>query len=274
MTDNKKIEEIILNKIQDFGYEPYNIERGSGYFIFTYGDNSVVHFRLKGLWKHWKFGMWIFADNLKPEELEANKEHPAHMQPKVVSVFAQYDTQIDKFKPSRSDLCWEIEARDWEDTLNAPYGFWELEAMLGMMKRHPFMCYCGCCGEHNGYYNKSFILQFLKYESQEYIKAFNKAIKTAIYLPYTKAKIFFAKRAKCVKNIELHDFEKENPGWRTSYLYQVRVVFNADSNDDIESAWVNRWFKKTKYGKFDYYDHVIEVDRFQREGLKERYTYT
>ena len=54
MTDNRKIEEIVLNKIEDFGYKPYNIERGNGYFIFEYGDNSVIHFRLKGLWKHWK----------------------------------------------------------------------------------------------------------------------------------------------------------------------------------------------------------------------------
>lgn len=273
MTNNKQIAEIVFNKIKEFGYEPYDIEYGNGYFLFEMGDDSVVHFRVKGVWKHWKFGMWVFADELAPEKLEENKDKPLHMQPKVVSVFAQYDTQIDKFKPTRSDLCWEVDANDWESTLNAPYGFYELEDMLGMMKRHPFMCYYGYCGECKGYYDGSFIIPFIKSESKEYIEQARKAIMTAVFVPYTKFKIFFAKRAKCIKSIELYDFEKENPGWSADYLYQVRVVFNKNSNNKAEIAWLNKWFKKDKYGKFGYYDHVIALDRFRREGLKKPYTY-
>ena len=170
-------------------------------------------------------------------------------------------------------MCWYVNADDWENTLNNPYGFYELENMLGMMKRHPFMCYCGYCGEYKEYYDRSFVVQFIKYESKEYLKKIRKAFSMAIYLPYTKAKIFFAKRAKCVKSIELYDFEKENPGWVTSSSYQVKVVFNKDSNDEMEIAWKNRWFRKKEYGKFSYFDYVIEVESFRRDGLKQSYDY-
>lgn len=104
-------------------------------------------------------------------------------------------------------------------------------------------------------------------------KKFVKAIQTAWWLPYTKAKIFFAKRDKCVKSIVLEDFEKENPGWSTSYLYEVQITFAEDSTDEKEIKWLNKWFRKQKYGSYGYYDHVISVDSFRREGKEERYTY-
>ena len=268
MTTNKQIVDIVFNKIKEFGYEPYDIEYGNGYFLFEMGEDSVIHFRVKGVWKHWKFGMWVFADELSSEKIEENKGKPHHMLPKVVSVFAQYDTQIDKFKPTRSDLCWEVDANDWESTLNAPYGFYELEDMLGMMKRHPFMCYCGVCGQSAGYYDGSFVAEFVKNERKEYIKNIRKIVNVAIYVPYTKAKIFFAKKSKCIKSIEMYNFEKENPGWVTDYLYGVKIVFKSDSTDKQISAWFNKWFRKEKYGKFGDFDNVIEVKPFQIDKVK------
>ena len=49
MTKNKEIAEFMLSKIKEFGYEPYDIDYGDGYFVFGYGDDSVVHFRCKGV---------------------------------------------------------------------------------------------------------------------------------------------------------------------------------------------------------------------------------
>lgn len=146
--------------------------------------------------------------------------------------------------------------------------------MLEMMKRHPFLCYAGLCGEHAGYSDMSFIWNFVKYESLEYFQAIKKAITTAIYLPYTKAKIFFAKRDKCIKSIKLYDFEKENPGWSTSYLYQVQITFSEDSTEEEEVKWLRKWFRKREYGKYGYYHSVIEVDYLQKEGLEGVYSYS
>jgi hypothetical protein len=266
MTKNRHIAEFMLSKMETFGYKPYDISYGNGYFICDYGEDSVVHFRVKGVWKHWKFGMWIFSDYLTKEE---NKdEYP------FIQIFAQYDTQIDKFKPSRSDLCVKYNASDWDEAKeDNGLWFWELENMLDMMKRHPFMCYGGFCGEYAGYTDRCFLWDFVKYESKEHIQIARKVIMTAIYLPYTKAKIFFAKRNKCVKSIELYDFEKENPGWSTSYLYEVKIVFDEDSTDEKEIKWLNRWFKKERYGKYGYYKNVISLDGLHREGLKGMYSY-
>lgn len=268
MTKNREIAEFIFSKMKEFGFEPYDIVYGNGYFIFDRGEDSVMHFRVKGVWKHWKFGMWVNSELLDASDEDKKKY-------KLISIFAQYDTQIDKFKPSRSELLVEFDATEWSETEN-DHGLYlgDLERMLYMMRYHPFLCYHGICGDSAGYTSRrSFILGFIKYESWKYKRQFVKAIQTAWWLPYTKAKIFFAKRNKCVKSIELYDFEKENPGWRTSYLYEVRIVFAKDSTNEKEVKWLDRWFRKEKYGKYDSFDHVITVDSFERDGLDGRYTY-
>lgn len=268
MTKNREIAEFIFSKMKEYGYEPYDISYGNGYFIFDMGDDAVVHFRVKGVWKHWKFGMWIDSNAINYDE-EGKKKY------NIASVFAQYDTCINKFKPSASELLVEFKAEDWneKETDNGLYTF-ELQCMLDMIRNHPFLCYNGFCGRNPWYTRRrSFIWGFIEHESWFLRKKFIKAVQVAFWLPYTKAKIFLAKRAKFVKSIELHDFEEENPGWKTDHLYQVRVTFTADSTDEKEEKWVNRWFKKNKYGKFDTYDYVIEVDYFKRDGLDEEYNY-
>ena len=262
MTTNRLIAEVIFAKIRELGYEPYDVKYGNGYFIFDYGEDSVIHFRLKRVWKHWKFGMWVSSEVLDTPKDEWKDRS-------LVKVFAQYDTQIDKFKPSRSNLCVSFSPHQWNGSdFKEPFWFWELKTMLGMMKKHPFICY----SMDEAYFDESYILNFIKAEGFVYLRALQKAIKM-IYVPYTKAKIFFAKRNKCVKSIELYNFEKNNPGWRTDYLYKVRIVFAKDSTDEAEIAWLNKWFRKDRYGKHGYFDYVIELDSFRREGISRPYSY-
>jgi hypothetical protein len=232
------------------------------------GDDAVVHFRVKKLWKHWKFGMWINSDALNYDE-EKKKEYD------VVSVFAQYDTCIYKFKPTRSELCVDFKAKDWnEEEEDNGLCLLDLQCMLEMMRNHPFICYNGYCGKDPGYTRrKSFIWGFIYYESWWIYKKLIKAIQTAWWVPYTKLKIFFAKFSKIVKSIELYDWEKNNPGWSTSYLYEVRITFTEDSTNEKEVNWLNKWFKREEYGKFDSYDHVIEVGILHRDGLSAAYSY-
>ena len=264
MLENRNIAELFFGKMKELGYEPYNVQYGNSYFIFERDEDSVIHFRLKGVWKHWKFGMWI--NSHMPEE--DRKKHP------LVQIFAQYDTQIDKFKPSRSALC--VEFKTWEVSEkyreNTPYWYIRLKDMLGMMKKHPFICYADHCGDYADYYCESFIWNFVKNEGAKYLQKARKTIMMA-YVPYTKAKIFFAKRNKCVKKIELYDFNKNHPGWSTNYLYSVKITFTKDCTADEEVAWLNRWWRKDHYGKFGYFDHVIELDRFYKEGQNGPYTY-
>ena len=272
---NHEIAEFVFDIMRKYGFKPYDIEYGNTYFIFTGDDDSVVHFRVKGVWKHWKFGMWIRSDYLNEECLKEEKEkNPAYTQGnKVVRIFAQYDTCIDKFKPSASDIVVECEARDW-DWVEEHQNMYDLESMLKMMRRHPFMCYCGFCGDYAGYWHGSFLWRFIKDESYTIRKNIKKAIVLGFWYPYTKLKCFFAKRSKCVSELRLYDFEKENPGWSTDYRYGVDVTFTAEASEAEEVAWVDRWFRKRKYGKYDYWDYAVEVQYFSKVGLEERYTYT
>lgn len=269
MTKNKEIAKIIFKSIKEMGYKPYDIEYGNGYFLFEMGDDSVVHFRLKGLGpigKHWKFGMWIAAESLEESYREKEKDLPYDEQYNIVQLFAQYDTIIDKFKPSRSSLCVQYKASEWERTLKYPNPWGEIKNMLGMMKTHPLMCYCGVCGEYAGYWSGSFLLSYLKNEGYNTWQIFKETIYTKFFLPYTKIKIALAQKDKIIHSLTLYDFEKENKGWSTNYKYQVKPVFKKDTTDKQISKWFNRWFKKEKYGNYKMYHCVIKANECWIEG--------
>ncbi len=69
---------------------PYTLKKrvyGSGYFIFSFSESSVSWFWLKDF-PDWKFGIWLNEEDNKRFE-----------------IFGQCISMIDKFKPSRSELC-------------------------------------------------------------------------------------------------------------------------------------------------------------------------
>lgn len=275
MPKNREIAEIIFDAIRKMGYKPYNIDYGDGYFIFDMGQDSVVHFRLKGVWKHWKFGMWVSSEYLDEKYREEEKGRTYDERYEVVQLFAQYDTQIDKFKPSRSALCVKYYASEWNKHIDGTYKspWWKIEKMLGMMKRHPLMCYAEFCGEYTWYYNGSFLAEFIKYESKDKISKIRESINTAFWLPYTKLKIFLSQKSNVIDTIELYDFEKENPGWRADYKYQVRITFSEDATDEQMCKWLNFWFKKDKYGKSKTFEYVIELGGFRKNGEDKPFTF-
>lgn len=268
MTKNCEIAELIFNEIKKLGYKPYDIKYGNSYFIFNGYEDSVIHFRLKGLGllgKHWKFGMWINSEYLDEKYREEEKELKYDEYYNIVQIFAQYDTQIDKFKPSVSSLCIKYKAYDWEKHINYLNPWHEIKSMLGMVKKHPFVCYSERCGEYAGYYDNSLILEFIKEESKNKIKKINEKFQTLFWLNYTKIKLFFAKKCKCINDIILYDFEKENKGWSTSYKYKILTTFKEDVSDEEMGKWVDFWFKKNKYGKYNY-SYVIELGDFKQIG--------
>ena len=276
MTKNRRIAERMFEVIRSFGFEPYDIQYGNGYFVFDRGEDSVIHFRVKGVWKHWKFGMWVNSEYLKETYREEEKNMKYEDYYKVVQIFAQHDTWIDKFKPSRSSLCVEYDACDWEHHLDGTYKypFIRLESMLNMMRRHPFMCYAEFCGDYAGYYSKSFLAQYIKYESKDKLRTLEEKLAVAIWYPWTLFKCYFARKAKCISELTIHNFEKENPGWSTNYKYEVRVKFTKDATDEQETKWLDRWFHRWRYGEYGVYNCAVKLDNcFAKEGMDTRYTY-
>ncbi len=254
---NKEIAELMFSKMKKFGFTPYDIDYGNGYFLFEMGENSVVHFKIKEVWKNWKFGMWIDSNELNDYNEEENEDTSYEKEPNVVQLFCQHEHLLDKFKPSRSALCINYKPTDF----TADWSDYKLDDMLKMIKYHPIMCWNEFCGDHAGYYDsRSFLFPFIKYEASYLFREFVKKVKTVFWLNYTKVKLFLMKKfSKVLYNVELYDFEKENEGWSTSYLYKVMLTFN-DVGEDKICDFYDFWFRRAKYGKFDTWDCVIELD--------------
>ena len=73
---NKEIKEAIFKELQEVrGMEVINPSVGNGYYLFDLGEESVVHFHIKGC-KRWLWGMWITHND------KENKTHiPSYYHP-------------------------------------------------------------------------------------------------------------------------------------------------------------------------------------------------
>lgn len=77
-----------------------DVEYLDGYFIFGRGTNSIVHFHISET-PGWKYGIWW-----EPvEDKDTGKPYTDRVH---CSIFAQYEEEIDKFKPSASMVCEEL----------------------------------------------------------------------------------------------------------------------------------------------------------------------
>lgn len=257
---NREIAEKIFEQLKENGFKAYNVSYGDSYFIFQGKPDSVVHFRLKGVDKHWKFGMWLKAEELDKEEDPETKEEPTH----IVRFFCQWDRNIDKFKPSASSLLVEIDKASFDYEMKDCF---DIVHMVKFIKKHKLLAYAGFCGQYAGYYAGNFLREYISTEWHHKKEKIKKAFALSWALPLTKCKIYFAKKSKIVKTLELHNFQKENPGWSTSYLYSVNASFKKDADEEAIAKWVFRWFPRRNYGKFGYYDYVISAIDFSQEGV-------
>ena len=81
-----------------------DVEYLDGYFIFGKGTNSVVHFHIKET-PGWKYGIWWSPVSKNTEDSENTEYYTDRVH---CSIFAQYEEEIDKFKPSDSMVCEEF----------------------------------------------------------------------------------------------------------------------------------------------------------------------
>lgn len=82
-----------------------NVKYLNGYFIFSIGTNSVVHFYIKET-PGWKYGIWWSP----VEKQESTVENPIYETDRLAChIFTQYEEVIDKFKPSASMIVDEFD---------------------------------------------------------------------------------------------------------------------------------------------------------------------
>lgn len=251
----RDVAEKIFTYIRNNKFNPINIEYGNGYFIFDRGEDSVIHFSIKGL-NGWKFAMWL--DDVDDEE--DNKKECIK-----IRFFCQHKLNIDKFKPSRSFFLEEIDFSDVDK--NNDWNFWGIKKMLKMIQRHPFVSFSMDCKE--GYYSdNSYILYYIGAKLYHTRKALKGLLKNSFIRFWHGSKVKLINRYNVVNYAKLVD--RNIDGWVVSPRYEFQIHFNVISdNEDIQSEAevkvLNKFFRK------NYYDDM-NLD-LTREGIKGSYFY-
>jgi len=253
---NKEIAEQIFDYMNSIGFIPYNIEYGNTYFLFMGAPDSIVWFRVKGVSKHWKFGMWIY------EEIY---DAPDKQNEVLIQFFCQWDTQIDKFKPSRSDVLSELTVERFKN--QGSWRFYEIECLLKMLKRHPLLCYCGYCGKSPGFTSQRFLWKFIINESYEIRRAIRRYAMTAVFYPLCRWKVFRVSRKKYIDFCEIYHYEKRHPGYVTSHIYKIECRFKAEANEE-DMQKVDQIFKRKEYGSLGEGDYVAGLVRYTQIGFE------
>lgn len=232
----------IFEYIKKCNMNPINIKYGDGYFIFVMGDDSIVHFNIKGLCG-WKFAMWIETDKetLKNNG-ESNNEYPS------IRFFCQHRLNIDRFKPTRSFFLAEYALKDIAEN-----NFYEIEDMIMMIKGHPFISFAMDLYDSK-YYSKSYFLLYLRrkfYDIKENIEEWWKDAKTRMW---HGSKVWFIKKYKIVEHVKLIDGKSE--GFIIYPRYTMSIHFKKIFEDEKlqqekELRILNNWFHRNWYENMD-----------------------
>ena len=291
----KRVNERILEKFRSKGLTIDHYEMGNGYFIFNYGENAVMHFKLKEA-PQWKFGVWL--TKFKERKIRGKKSSGDYIN---IQIFAQNELWIDKFKPTRSYFCEElnvywgrtydeknevyianevltdekIDDELWDYQLIDPFALLWNENNLAFylhMEEESFDRKHITRKEANKY-----MKDFLKKEKRE--NAFkNKAVKAT-----TKKILKYAKKNK-IKDIRIIDRNANDSGWIVSPAFDVVVTldpiqfvlksekFNKELGDTIrktDNVWRNKGKKKKE--AIYYYSEFSNWPLFIVDGDNKRY---
>ena len=291
----KRVNERILEKFRSRGLTIDHYEMGNSYFIFYHGENAVMHFKLKEA-PQWKFGVWL--TKFKERKIRGKKSSGDYIN---IQIFAQNELWIDKFKPTRSYFCEELNVH-WGKTYdekNDVYvtnevltdeeidtDLWDFEliepfALLWNDNNLAFYLHMKEESLDRKYITRreadKYMKDFLKKEKHE--KAFkNKATKAT-----TKKILKYAKKNE-IKDIKIIDRNANDSGWRVSPAYSVVVTFDPiqfvlksgkfskglrDLLRKTDDVWYNRGKKKKE--AIYYYSEFSNWPIFIVDGDKKGY---
>lgn len=203
-----------------------DIEYLDGYFIFGYGTNSVVHFHVDEC-PGWKFGIWW---NKQKDDKDVF----------TGEFFAQFEEEIDKFKPSRSEIGAKIQVNLGEHDMCFAYGAGE---QIRFIRDEPYLAFCR---DYNGWdYNKEYHTreeaeaEYRKYREYRDNKDKYTAMMDEKILKYVADKVL-----PVFHNAEIID---NGPSW--SPRYHIVAPF-ADNTDFVGEPGIYEWFgDEDKEGK-------------------------
>ena len=259
---------------ESVGFTFDDIEYLDGYFIFGTGTNSVANFKIKEA-PGWKFGIWW-----EPiiDEKASTKRKKVYLQNKVkATVFGQYEANIDKFKPSRSEFCEEYTYYTDED--ECLYAL-EVYEMISFIEREPDLAF------YRDYTGTDFNKEFV---SREKARNFKKK-KEAWRIENDRLEDEFAHEAcRRIKYDLLADVFKDgdafiiDQGDYTSPRYEIIVKADDDFEKDIKkegynmtSVYIGNLIEKDEDGEYiidpiKYKEYKKWENKFDRDCKKKNH---
>lgn len=187
-----------------------------GYFIFGYGTNSVVHFHIDEC-PGWKFGIWWTLPKNEERFFDG-------------TFFAQYESNIDKFKPSASVIKCDITAVP-DDYCSC----YHASEIISFIKNEPYLAFCReyLYWDYNTEYHTR---EEAKQKYDKYIDSMNNKIKYTEQfdeeiLSFVKQNVI--PRIKCAEIYDLGD------GW--SPRYEIKAPYEKRERKINCPGW-HDWF--------------------------------
>ena len=240
---NKFVMSTILAAIRHHKFTPVDIEYRAGYFIWYSGDDSVMHFHIKEI-KDWKFGVWLSYNNDNAEIPEFCKLE--------IQFFAQYEPEIDKFKPSDSvfvaNYNGAITNQIYKRKSISDFDYFEFINIIKHIKTNPKLAYVQEMN-FSQYLSEPFILEYIAHRKAHYkniVSNYKYTLKRD-KLPYLINKIS-AKLAQKDDIINLIEIKDLNSKYITSYpRYEVHIYFNrVTDNEQGQYGLMTEWVDNTK----------------------------
>lgn len=217
---------------------------GDGYFIFDYGPNTVVHFRLKET-PGWLYGVWW--------RVSVNKEGIISI---VGEFFAQYEEEIDKFKPSASyygcDML-SLVAADGSICLDEG----KVVSIINFIRNHPYRAWNG----HISFNDKiSGIRAWLNYQKRQRHLRKGKRLEKNLYKDLCKFAKIASKLLKYTNNITVEDYGE---GIYPRYFFQL--IATPDEGFK-EKGCYELWEKNDAIGQL--YSHLkTHYNKYYKQGF-------
>lgn len=219
-----------------------DVEYLDGYFIFGFGTNSVVHFKIKEC-PGWKFGIWWYEPETYYDKTDDGVIQEKKRKCIVGEFFGQYETNIDKFKPSHSSYHCRITFD--LDNLIKPYQLWEFNKIIEFIHKEPYLAF------YKDLYSTDFNTKYVtRRKAKKIFKKCNRQekIKSILKPIYHKSILRFIRR-HC---------EKVYPGFEIfdrGECWSPRYDVIADWDESIRDIYI----KPGCYDLFSIYDEKREA---------------
>lgn len=217
---------------------------GDGYFIFDYGPNTVVHFRLKET-PGWLYGVWW--------RVSINKEGIISI---VGEFFAQYEEEIDKFKPSASYYgCDMLSLVAADGSICLEEG--EVVSIIDFIHNHPYRAWNG----HISFNDEiSGIRAWLNYQKRQKHLRKGKRLEKNLYKDLCKFAKIASKLLKYTNNVTVEDYGE---GVYPRYFFQL--IATPDEGFEKKGCY-ELWEKNDAIGQL--YSHLkTHYNKYYKQGF-------